>query len=197
MYSAKSEGKGRVTIFEATLREVAVQRLALKVELPEALRREQFRLAYQSIVDARTGDIRGFEALIRWQHPERGLISPAEFIPAPQETGAIVDIGRWVLEEACRQAVLWNRKWPEPLSINVNVSAAAAPPARILRRAPRHPAEHRARPLPARPRLADPVLVKRQRVETILDELRAVGVGIAIDDFGTGYSSFSTSSGSR
>ena len=191
MYRAKSEGKGRVTIFDATLREVAVQRLALKVELPEALRREQFRLAYQTIVDARTRDIHGFEALIRWQHPQRGLVSPAEFIPAAEETGAIVDIGRWVLEEACRQAVLWNRKWPEPLSINVNVSGVQLHHPGfddelrgILRNTGLDPSLLVLE-------LTESVLVKHQRVETILDELRAIGVGIAIDDFGTGYSSLS------
>jgi len=190
MYSAKSEGKGRVTIFDATLRDVAVQRLALKVELPEALRLEQFRLAYQTIVDTRTRDIRGFEALIRWQHPERGLISPGEFIPAAEETGAIVDIGRWVLEAACRQAVVWNRKWPEPLSINVNVSALQLQPGfndqlrGILRSTGLDPSLLVLE-------LTESVLVKHQRVETILEELRAVGVGIAIDDFGTGYSSLS------
>jgi len=191
MYSAKSEGKGRVTIFDAALREDAVQRLALKVELPEALRLEQFRLAYQIIVDARSKDMRGFEALIRWQHPERGLVSPAEFIPAAEETGAIVDIGRWALEDACRQAVLWNRKWPEPLSINVNVSALQLHQPTfndqlrdILSRTGLDPSLLVLE-------LTESVLVRQQRVETILEELRAIGVGIAIDDFGTGYSSLS------
>ncbi len=191
MYTAKSEGKARVVLFDATLRDVAVQRLALKVELPEALRLEQFRLAYQTIVDTRTRDIRGFEALIRWQHPERGLMSPGQFIPAAEETGAIVDIGRWALEEACRQAIHWNRKWPEPLSINVNVSALQLHQPgfddqlrEILRRTGLDPSLLVLE-------LTESVLVKQQRVETILDELRAIGVGIAIDDFGTGYSSLS------
>jgi diguanylate cyclase (GGDEF)-like protein/PAS domain S-box-containing protein len=191
MYSAKSEGKGRVTIFDATLRDTAVQRLALKVELPEALRLDQFRLAYQSIVDTRTREIRGFEALIRWQHPERGLVAPAEFIPAAEETGAIVEIGRWALEEACRQAVVWNRKWPEPLSINVNVSALQLHQPRfdeqlrdVLRSTGLDPSLLVLE-------LTESVLVRHQRVETILDDLRAIGVGIAIDDFGTGYSSLS------
>ena len=191
MYSAKSEGKGRVTIFDATLRDVAVRRLALKVELPEALRLEQFRLAYQPIVDTQTKDICGFEALIRWQHPERGLVSPAEFIPAAEETGAIVDIGRWALEEACRQAVVWNRTWPEPLAINVNVSALQLHQpgfkdelCEILRTTGLDPSLLVLE-------LTESVLVKQQRVEAILAELRSVGVGIAIDDFGTGYSSLS------
>ncbi len=191
MYTAKSEGKARVVVFDATLRDVAVQRLALKVELPEALRLEQFRLAYQTIVDTRTRDIRGFEALIRWQHPESGLMLPGQFIPAAEETGAIVDIGRWALEEACRQAIRWNRKWPEPLSINVNVSALQLHQPgfddelrEILRSTGLDPSLLVLE-------LTESVLVKQHRVETILDELRAIGVGIAIDDFGTGYSSLS------
>jgi diguanylate cyclase (GGDEF)-like protein/PAS domain S-box-containing protein len=191
MYSAKSEGKGRVTIFDATLRDVAVQRLALKVELPEALRLEQFRLVYQTIVEASTRQIRGFEALIRWEHPQRGLVSPAEFIPAAEETGAIVDIGRWALEEACRQSVLWNRKWSAPLTINVNVSA-------IQLHQPGFKDELRdvlestgLDPSLLVVELTESVLVKHHRVETILEELRTIGVGIAIDDFGTGYSSLS------
>ena len=121
----------------------------------------------------------------------RGLVSPAEFIPAAEETGAIVDIGRWALEEACRQGVLWNRKWPEPLSINVNVSALQLHHPKfnselrdVLRRTDLDPSLLVLE-------LTESVLVRHQRVETILDDLRAIGVGIAIDDFGTGYSSLS------
>jgi diguanylate cyclase (GGDEF)-like protein/PAS domain S-box-containing protein len=191
MYSAKSEGKARVTVFDAALRDDAVHRLALKVELPEALRLEQFRLAYQIIVDAQTKDMRGFEALIRWQHPVRGLVPPAEFIPAAEETGAIVDIGRWALEEACRQAVLWNRKWSEPLSINVNVSALQLHQPTFNEQLRDVLARTGLDPSLLVLELTESVLVRQHRVETILEELRAIGVGIAIDDFGTGYSSLS------
>jgi diguanylate cyclase (GGDEF)-like protein/PAS domain S-box-containing protein len=189
MYSAKSQGKSRVIMFDETLRDVAVRRLALKVALPEALHAGQFSLAYQPIMDVRSADLRGFEALIRWRHPERGLISPAEFIPAAEETGAIVDIGRWVLEEACRQAVVWNRKWLEALAISINVSAVQLhQPAftddlrRILESSGLDPSLLTLE-------LTESVLVRHQRVESILGNLRSLGIGIAIDDFGTGYSS--------
>jgi diguanylate cyclase (GGDEF)-like protein/PAS domain S-box-containing protein len=191
MYSAKSQGKGRVTMFDETLRDMAVQRLAFKVELPEALRAQQFSLAYQQIKDVRSTDLAGFEALIRWRHPQRGLISPAKFIPAAEETGAIVDIGRWVLTEACRQAVLWNSKWPDPLSMSVNVSGVQLHQPGFIDDL--HGILERtgldASLLTLE--ITESFLVNQRRVATILSDLRAIGVGIAIDDFGTGYSSLS------
>ena len=191
MYSAKSQGKGRVTVFDATLREIAVQRLALKVELPEALRSEQFHLDYQPIKDVASGELRGFEALIRWHHPERGLVSPGEFIPAAEETGMIVDIGRWVLKEACQQAVVWNRKWPEPLSISVNVSGLQLHQPEFIEDLQSILGATGLAPSLLTLELTESVLVRHQRVENILGELRTIGVGIAIDDFGTGFSSLS------
>jgi diguanylate cyclase (GGDEF)-like protein len=191
MYSAKSQGKSRVTLFDETLRDVAVQRLALKVELPEALRSGQFTLAYQPIFNVHGRDLRGFEALIRWHHPQRGLVSPGEFIPVAEETGIIVDIGRWALEVACHQAVAWNRTWADPLSINVNVSALQLHQPEFIDDLRNILGSTR---LPASLltlELTESVLVKHQRVESILSELRAIGVGIAIDDFCTGYSSLS------
>jgi diguanylate cyclase (GGDEF)-like protein/PAS domain S-box-containing protein len=191
MYSAKSQGKGRVAVFDTRLRDDAVRRLALKVELPEALRLEQFHLAYQPIKNVGTEYLAGFEALVRWHHPRRGLVSPGEFIPAAEETGMIVGLGRWVLRQACEEAAFWNERSTDPLWISVNVSglqlhqpgfvedvlgtlATTGLPAHLLNL-----------------ELTESVLVKHQRVESILAELRAAGVGIAIDDFGTGYSSLS------
>ena len=191
MYSAKSQGKGRVTMFDATLRDGAVQRLALKVELPEALRSEQFAVAYQPIMDVRDGELSGFEALLRWRHPQRGLVTPAEFIPVAEETGAIVEIGRWVLEEACHQAVAWNRKWLDPLTMNVNVSAVQLHQADFVDELHRILQSTGLDPELLTLELTESVLVRHLRVESVLGELRALGVGIAIDDFGTGYASLS------
>jgi diguanylate cyclase (GGDEF)-like protein/PAS domain S-box-containing protein len=191
MYSAKSQGKSRVAMFDATLGDVAVQRLALKVELPEALRSDQFRLVYQPIKDVRSGDLRGFEALIRWHHPQRGLVSPGEFIPAAEETGMIVDIGRWVLEQACDQAVFWNRRSPDPLSISVNVSGLQLRQTGFTDELRRILETTGLAASLLTLELTESILVEHQRVESILGELRAIGVGIAIDDFGTGYSSLS------
>jgi len=191
MYSAKSQGKGRVTMFDATLREVAVKRLALRVELPEAIRSRQFEVAYQPIMDVGTTDLRGFEALVRWRHPERGLVSPAEFISVAEETGAIVDIGRWVLEEACRQAEYWNRKWLEPLTMSVNVSGVQLHHPEFVNELKAILYATGLDPARLTLELTESVLVRHQRVESTLAELRGLGVGIAIDDFGTGYSSLS------
>jgi diguanylate cyclase (GGDEF)-like protein/PAS domain S-box-containing protein len=191
MYTAKAEGKGRIAMFDERLRGVASQRLALKIDLPEALRRGQFRLDYQPIQRVADHDIVGFEALIRWHHPTRGIVPPREFIPAAEQSGLIVEIGRWVLEQACRQAVAWNNATARPLSMSVNVSAvqlhnpgftdllrdvletAGLPPSLLTIE------------------LTESVLVDHDRVVRILEELRAIGVRIAIDDFGTGYSSLS------
>jgi diguanylate cyclase (GGDEF)-like protein/PAS domain S-box-containing protein len=189
MYTAKSRGKAGVALFDETLRGVAARRLALRVELPHALRSGQFRLAYQPIINTSVGRIAGFEALIRWHHPRRGILDPAEFIPAAEESGAIVEIGCWVLEQACRQAALWNAQSLNPLNMSVNVSAAqlqnpgfsdvvstvldatGLPPALLTIE------------------LTESVLVEHAQITPVLAELRELGVGIAIDDFGTGYSS--------
>jgi diguanylate cyclase (GGDEF)-like protein/PAS domain S-box-containing protein len=191
MYNAKSKGKGQVAMFDEALLDIASQRLALKIELPEALRAGQFSLDYQPIIDVHDGSVQGFEALIRWHHPERGLVPPADFIPAAEATGAIVDIGRWVLEEACRQAVVWNADVVRPLSMSVNVSPlqlqhpgfvddlhhvlerSGLPPSLLILE------------------LTEAVLARQDRVRGVLDGIRRLGVGIAIDDFGTGYSSLS------
>ncbi len=191
MYRAKSQGKGRIAMFDETLRDVASRRLALKVELPDALRLAQFRLDYQPIVGVADGVIVGFEALIRWHHPQRGLISPGEFIPVAEESGAIVEIGAWVLEEACSQAVRWNERSERPLSISVNVSAAQlrspAFPGLLRRVLASTGLPHSLLTI----ELTESVLIDHVRLAPILGELRAIGVDIAIDDFGTGYSSLS------
>ncbi len=191
MYSAKAQGKGRMEVFDATLREVAVERLALKIELPEALRENQFHVAYQPIRTIVDGKLVGFEALVRWHHPRRGLVSPALFVPAAEEAGTIVELGRWVLEQACRQVKLWNRSWPDPFSISVNVSGVQLHHPEFVDDVRRILELTRLDAGLLVLELTESILVKKQQVEAILGELRALGVGIAIDDFGTGYSSLS------
>ncbi len=191
MYTAKSKGKGRIAMFDETLRELASQRLALKIDLPEALRLGQFRLDYQPIQTVSDQEIVGFEALIRWHHPTRGIVAPGEFIPAAERSGLIVEIGRWVLEEACRQAVTWNAASGHPFSMSVNVSAVQlhspgfADLLRNVLQATGLP------PALLTIELTESVLVEHDRVLRILEELRTIGVKVAIDDFGTGYSSLS------
>jgi diguanylate cyclase (GGDEF)-like protein/PAS domain S-box-containing protein len=191
MYSAKSQGKGRVAVFDARLRDVAVRRLELKVELPAALKASQFRVVYQPIKRISDEGLSGFEALVRWHHPERGLIPPGEFIPAAEETGMIVELGRWVLARACEQASFWNSRSIEPLGISVNVSGLQFHQPGFVEDVVNTLETTRLSPGLLTLELTESVLVKHQSVESILSELRQIGVGIAIDDFGTGYSSLS------
>jgi diguanylate cyclase (GGDEF)-like protein/PAS domain S-box-containing protein len=191
MYGAKAQGKGCAVLFDAKLRESAARRLSMKIELGDALAESQFRLVYQPIHNLTDKTIRGFEALLRWDHPTRGTVPPLDFIPVAEETGDIVSIGRWVLETACHQAVAWNERSDTPLTMSVNVSAVQFHHARfigdlrdILRRTgldgPLLTLE-----------LTESVLLEPERVTMLLNDIRDLGVGIAIDDFGTGYSSLS------
>jgi diguanylate cyclase (GGDEF)-like protein/PAS domain S-box-containing protein len=192
MYRAKSRGRAGSEMFDATMQATALERLHLETDLRGAVEREEFELAYQPVVSLADGRIAGFEALARWRHPERGLLQPAEFISAAEDTGLIVSIGRWVLREACRQMREWNRRYGAALSVNVNLSprqfadpALAADVAAALRETG----------LPA-------AFLKLEITENLLmgdaggaaatlEELKTLGVDLCIDDFGTGYSSLS------
>ena len=189
MYSAKARGKGCVVVFDEALRTLAEQRLALKVRLPEALRSGQFRVVYQPIQLVRDQELYGFEALIRWDHPERGVMAPDDFIAVAEETGLIVEIGRWVLEEACRQAVIWNQRSQRRLTMNVNVSAVQLHRRGFIADVRRALTTTGFDPELLTIEITESVLVEHEQVEDALHQLRAMGVHIAIDDFGTGYSS--------
>ncbi|HEY7877049.1 MAG TPA: GGDEF domain-containing phosphodiesterase, partial [Gemmatimonadaceae bacterium] len=193
MYVAKSKGKARWERFQPDMHTRALERLDLEAELRRALDHGgEFILLYQPIVQLQTGEVKGVEALVRWMHPDRGMMTPVQFIPLAEETGLIVPLGRWVLREACRQAQLWQdrRESGAPLTLTVNVSG--------------YQLQHEGVVADVRGALDDSGLdphrlvleitesVLMQQNETILERLRAlkaVGVRLAIDDFGTGYSS--------
>jgi diguanylate cyclase (GGDEF)-like protein/PAS domain S-box-containing protein len=190
MYRAKSDGKGRIVRFHPALRDSILGRIQLKADLQLGLERGEFTVAYQPIVDLRTGSTVGFEALARWNHPRHGPISPTEFIPLAEESGAIIALGRWVLEEATRQTGAWQRASGRALTISVNVSARqVANPGLVAEVAAALEAAD-LQPASLMLEITEGALVgDTESAIAILTSLRGLGVRLAIDDFGTGYSS--------
>jgi diguanylate cyclase (GGDEF)-like protein len=193
MYAAKRNGKGRCEIFEPGMATDIVGRLQLRADLERALQLEEFVVHYQPIVDLGTGSVVGVEALVRWQHPEHGLVPPAEFIPLAEETGLIVPIGGWVLRRACEQTQRWRTRYPHrPLKVSVNLSARQLEAPDLVGEVSR---ALQTSGLPASALTLEIteslLMVDLPRATEILSELRGLGVRLAIDDFGTGYSSLS------
>jgi diguanylate cyclase (GGDEF)-like protein len=194
MYRAKDHGKARCAVFDTSMLAAAEERMRLENDLRHALDRGQLDLHYQPIVELATGRLSGFEALLRWHHPERGLIAPSQFVPTAEETGLIVPIGLWTIREACRQMQAWRHEFPEcgDLTINVNLSARQCLQddlvpslARVL--------EETGLP-PARLKLEiteGVVLESSESVVAVLGAIRGLGVQLGLDDFGTGYSALS------
>jgi diguanylate cyclase (GGDEF)-like protein len=189
MYRAKEKGRGRYELYDELMHALALARLRTETELRLALRRDELRLHYQPIVDVRDGRIVSLEALVRWDHPERGLVGPGEFIPVAEDTGVIVALGEWVLHEACRALAEWQVTYPE-LRLGVNLSA----------RQVAHPAIVDTVAAALRGSGVDPATLVLEITESVLmadpessaqtlTELKALGLQIALDDFGTGYSS--------
>lgn len=194
MYRAKHAGRARYAMFDNAMHVEAMARLELENDLRVALDRGEFEVFYQPIVELESGRINGFEALLRWRHPRRGLISPAEFIPLAEEMGLIVPIGRWVLDRACRQLSAWNRQLPseQALSISVNVSRR-----QLGESAFRAEVEQIIRDTGVEAgRLGLEVtegtfMSTEESMDQKLIELKKLGVQLHMDDFGTGYSSLS------
>jgi predicted signal transduction protein with EAL and GGDEF domain len=194
MHRAKASGGDRCSVFDVTMYARAVERLQLETDLRRAIEREEFRLRYQPIVSLRAHRVIGFEALLRWQHPEQGLLSPAAFLTVAEETGLITRIDRWVLREACGQARLWHTWFPadSPASVSVNISALGFGQADIVRQVASTLEETGLAPHSLRLEITESVaMADAERARTILIELKALGVRISLDDFGTGYSSLS------
>jgi diguanylate cyclase (GGDEF)-like protein/PAS domain S-box-containing protein len=194
MRRAKALGKSRCQLFDADMHTRAVKRLKLESELRLALEQNQLRLHYQPIVQVETGEIVGFEALLRWQHPEHGLLAPDKFIEIAESTGLIVPIGRWVLDSACQQIRSWQSMFPSdpPLIISVNVSAKqfthttlVSDARTIIRKTEMEPSRLQLEVTESMA-MADPDLTDR-----VLVQLKDLGIQIVIDDFGTGHSSLS------
>jgi diguanylate cyclase (GGDEF)-like protein/PAS domain S-box-containing protein len=194
MYRAKSRGPGQTVLFDGQMHQRAVAQLTLESELRRAVERGELRLHYQPIVDATTGELFGFEALVRWQHPERGMISPLEFIPLAEETGLINDIGEWVLVEACRQLRAWREASPErpDLYMSINLSARQFLQSDLLARVGTAITHAGVEPHHIALEITESVLMhNREATHRTLRDLKALGVNLYVDDFGTGYSSLS------
>ncbi|HEY7630580.1 MAG TPA: EAL domain-containing protein, partial [Thermoleophilaceae bacterium] len=194
MYIAKRDGKGGYRMFEPEMHEVVVARLELRADLQRAIANNEFELHYQPVVRLKDGTVCGFEALLRWQHPERGMMQPDSFIPFAEETGLIVPMGRWVLREGCRKAKIVQEQFPmePPLTMSVNLSVKQLQHSDIV--ADVRDAIEEAE--------IDPRCLTLEITETVvmadadlaverLNELKTLGVRLAMDDFGTGYSSLS------
>ena len=190
MYEAKRAGKSQIKIFDPAMRLTATRHLEFRSELGMAIEREQFRLVYQPMVDLRSHQVVGAEALLRWEHPTRGPIAPSEFIPIAERAGLIVPIGKWVIDESIRAASRWQARGNQRVSVNVSGLQIRSPEF----------VDHMRRSLDTHQ--LDPALVILEITETVLVEeiestsdnlapLRELGVLIAIDDFGTGYCSLS------
>jgi diguanylate cyclase (GGDEF)-like protein/PAS domain S-box-containing protein len=191
MYRAKDNGRSRCELFDETMQQWVTTRIALETALRQALARHELRLYCQPFVEAETGLIRGFEALLRWERPGFGLVTPDEFIPIAEETGLIVDIGRWVLEEACRHAASWARRWPDQnLGISVNLSSRQLLTGDILDVVTGALAHTGLDPAMLTLELTESTLIDDAlSAQALLRELRDLGLNLALDDFGTGYSS--------
>ena len=192
MYKAKDAGGSRYVVFDAQLREQAVARLEVERELRRAIRTGQLVVHYQPIVDTETGGVDRLEALVRWQHPVRGMIPPGAFLSVAAESGLIVDVGEHVLREACRQAALWSSAVGHPIMVSVNVAERQLIDSGLLELVKRVLAETGIAPEQLELELTEELIVERLDARlTILRDLVDLGVKLAIDDFGTSRASLS------
>jgi diguanylate cyclase (GGDEF)-like protein/PAS domain S-box-containing protein len=191
MYRAKDNGRNCYELFDAAMQEWVTTQIALETALQHAVENRELELHFQPIIAADTGAIRGFEALVRWQRPGFGLVAPDSFIPTAEETGSIIEIGAWVLEEACRQAATWAQHWPDQrLGVSVNVSGRQLATRDIVDVVTSTLARTGLDPSRLTLELTESTLIDDKiNTQTILCDLRALGLNLSLDDFGTGYSS--------
>lgn len=194
MYRAKKLGKGQYRIFDPAMHEAAIQTLHLENDLCRAVNQQEFIVYYQPIVALNTGRISGFEALVRWQHPQRGLVPPGLFIPVAEETGLINPIGNWVLREACQQLQQWHQTNPNncQLTISVNLSVRQFAQPRLIEHIDQILEETQLAPQFLKLEITESAIMENTKVAAdILQKLRDRKIGLSIDDFGTGYCSLS------
>lgn len=198
MYRAKNLGRARHQVFENSMHKRAVTLLQLENDLRRAIERQEFSLQYQPIIALGSERLTGFEALLRWHHPERGLVSPAEFIPLAEDAGLIIPIGHWVLREACRQMQAWLTRWQpatpadRPLTMSVNLSARQFAQADLIEQVDAILAATQLEGRHLKLEVTESVIMgNAEAAAVMLQKLKDRGIRIAVDDFGTGYSSLS------
>jgi diguanylate cyclase (GGDEF)-like protein/PAS domain S-box-containing protein len=189
MYRAKAKGRGRIEIFDRTMRDEALERLALERDLQTAVAHNEFVLEYQPIVEAETLRPVALEALLRWNHPERGRLGPDAFIPLAEETGLIATIGQWVLSEACAQLAVWQQAGYPELRLSVNVSPVQLAVGGFAREAARVIRHSRIAPGSLSLEITESSILGEEAPAAALAALKELGLRILLDDFGTGYSS--------
>lgn len=194
MYQAKASGKARFAIFDVKMRSQAFSRLEMEQELRTALERQQFRLYYQPILSLKSNQLVSFEALIRWNHPKRGLLSPGEFLPVAEASGIIISIDNWVLNEACAQLKEWHKKYPcfQNVSVNVNVSSRQFSQPNFVTEILEALQWTHLKPEALKLEITENVLISNYAAANkVFAQLRDLGIQLQIDDFGSGYSSLS------
>jgi diguanylate cyclase (GGDEF)-like protein len=194
MYHAKTLGKARYHVFDPTMHQEAIQLLQLETDLRKAVNQQEFQVYYQPIVALNTGRIAGFEALVRWNHPHRGFISPLDFIPIAEETGLITQIDTWVMGEACQQLRIWQEQklTQEPLTVSVNLSGRQFSQSNLIERIDEIFQKTQLSPQSLKLEITESVLINSsESAMAIIRELKKRQIQLSLDDFGTGYSSLS------
>jgi predicted signal transduction protein with EAL and GGDEF domain len=193
MYRAKASGKERYQFFDPALHHNALKRLQLEIDLRKAIHQQELIVHYQPIMAIATGSIVGFEALVRWLHPQKGLIPPGVFIPIAEETGLILQIGHWVLKQSCQQMRHWqNESIDQSLTMSVNLSVFQLAQANLIEQIDQILAETQLDPQYLKLEITESAIMDNaQAAESVLQALRKRQIQLSIDDFGTGYSSLS------
>ena len=194
MYRAKTRGKARYEVFDLAMHQRAVNLLQLETDIRSAVQKKEFRLVYLPVVSIADERVAGFEALVRWEHPERGMVSPESFVPLAEETGLIIPLGRWILEEACRQMVEWTERYPalQDLTVSVNLSAKQVQQPNLVEEVRDVVTKSGLPPERLQLEIAETVLMEDPEANLrMVSMLRDLGVLVQVDDFGTGSSSLS------
>jgi diguanylate cyclase (GGDEF)-like protein/PAS domain S-box-containing protein len=194
MYRAKAKGEGSIEIFDPSMNAQALARFQMDAELRQALERDEFVLYYQPVVGLRSRRIEGWEALVRWRHPQRGMVPPLDFISLAEETGFIVPLGKWVVEEACRQAGIWNRRFPaeSPRLMNVNISARQFQHKELITTVLEALRTASLEPGHLKLEITESIMMKDPMASIeAMKTFKSMDIHLVIDDFGTGYSSLS------